>query len=161
MIVRQCEEILRRAQRRSADGIATVRLGVSILYPRPPHPRPMAARCRQAHRHPPGTGVDARRLRSDQRHRHPPRRGRRSDTTSTRSTTAPNPATCSSPNRCGPAFTRSSSTWPWTGPNRSSCTTDCSTRSMQARRFTHYGISRRRRRSRTVTVQRNRADAPA
>lgn len=33
MIVRQCEEILRRAQRRSADGIATVRLGVSILRP--------------------------------------------------------------------------------------------------------------------------------
>lgn len=79
VIVRQCEESLRRAQRRSTDGIATVRLGVSILYPRPPHPRPMAARRRQAHRHPPETGVDARRLRSHQRHHHPPRRGRRSD----------------------------------------------------------------------------------
>lgn len=33
MIVRQCEESLRRAQRRSTDGIATVRLGVSILRP--------------------------------------------------------------------------------------------------------------------------------
>lgn len=33
MIVRQCEEILRRAQQRSTDGIATVRLGVSILRP--------------------------------------------------------------------------------------------------------------------------------
>lgn len=33
MIVRQCEESLRRAQRRSTDGIATVRLGVPILHP--------------------------------------------------------------------------------------------------------------------------------
>ena len=33
MIVRQCEESLRRAQRRCTDGIATVRLGVSILRP--------------------------------------------------------------------------------------------------------------------------------
>ena len=33
MIVRQCEESLRRAQQRSTDGIATVRLGVSILRP--------------------------------------------------------------------------------------------------------------------------------
>lgn len=33
MIVCQCEESLRRAQRRSTDGIATVRLGVSILRP--------------------------------------------------------------------------------------------------------------------------------
>lgn len=33
IIVRQCEESLRRAQRRSTDGIATVRLGVSILRP--------------------------------------------------------------------------------------------------------------------------------